>query len=83
MASRLTSACDDMSACPEPTNVVHEDVQTRIGRQDLIGKAAHLGLGRQVGDEHVDGFPGLAGDCRSRLLRTLAVASRDADTSTH
>ena len=51
----LQTVGGDVAMRPEAADVVEQDVEPRVGREDLGGQPADLGLRRHVGDEDVDG----------------------------
>jgi len=69
---------------PEPSDVVHQDVEARVGVEHLCRQPADLRLRRHVGDEHVDaGIARLARNLRRGLIGAPTVTPRDADPGAH
>ena len=69
----------EMSGVPVPADVVDQHIDPRKPLQRLLRQPAHLGLGRQVGDEHVDLATGGGLDLSGRLFGAVAVAASDRE----
>jgi hypothetical protein len=67
----------EMSVVPVPADVVDEHIDPRKPLQRLLRQPAHLGLRRQVGDEHVDVSTCGGLDLSGRLFGAVAVSASD------
>ncbi len=74
---RLLEAVDRGAALQfHRAGVVHEHVQRRVAREEVVGEAADSGERREIGEQHVDARIAAALDDRlARALGALAIAA--------